>query len=106
MTVADAGGRGGRNQELALAAALAAPFACRGAIASLGTDGSDNGPLAGALVDEATVPSSAVDVASAHLARNDSTSFFEAHAPTSLLVSGPTGTNVADLMLALGDKRN
>jgi glycerate 2-kinase len=93
-------GRGGRNQELALGAV--AHFAAPGVVASLGTDGADNGYVAGALVDNLTP----ADGAEEHLARNDSTTFFEQHAATSecriLVANASTGTNVADLFLALG----
>jgi glycerate 2-kinase len=65
-------GRGGRNQELALGAV--SHFAAPGVVASLGTDGADNGYVAGALVDERTP----ADGAEEHLARNDSTTFLRA----------------------------
>jgi hydroxypyruvate reductase len=95
-------GRGGRNQELALAAALAlarAPEGQRIVIASLATDGSD-GPTdsAGGLVDAATVArgrAAGMDAA-AHLARNDAYPFLEASGD--LLRTGPTQTNVNDLI--------
>lgn len=93
-------GRGGRNQELALGAV--SHFAAPGVVASLGTDGADNGYVAGALVDERTP----TDGAEEHLARNDSTTFFEQHAATQecriLVANASTGTNVADLFLAIG----
>ena len=93
-------GRGGRNQELALAAA----FALRGLnevlLASVGTDGSD-GPTdaAGAWVDGSTLDRAAalgLDP-SAALANNDSYAFFDASG--SLIRTGPTNTNVNDLYL-------
>ena len=105
VRVGSANGRGGRNQELALAAALADWRTRRGVVASLGTDGCDNSAtIAGALVDEQTAMRTGRELAAQHLAQHDSTTFFERYAPTSLLETGPTGTNVADLMLALGEK--
>jgi glycerate-2-kinase len=97
------GGRGGRNQELALAAALALAGYPDAQITLLaaGTDGSD-GPTdaAGACVDPGSVARGAargVD-ARAALEANDSYTFFEREG--GLVVTGPTGTNVMDLVLA------
>lgn len=98
------GGRGGRSQELALAAAL--EFAGEDAVALLaaGTDGVD-GPThaAGAFVDSGTVArgrAAGVDARRA-LAENDSHGFFTAEG--GLLVTGPTATNVMDLALVRVD---
>jgi glycerate-2-kinase len=101
VTLAATGGngRGGRSQELALAAALALAGHDVTLLAA-GTDGSD-GPTdaAGACVDGATAArgSAAGHDASAALARHDSHSFFSAEG--GLLRTGPTGTNVMDLVL-------
>jgi hydroxypyruvate reductase len=93
-------GRGGRNQELALAAA----FGLRGVpnvlLASIGTDGND-GPTdaAGAWVDGSTLDRAGahgLDAAAA-LAVNDSYAFFDALGD--LVRTGPTNTNVNDLYL-------
>ncbi len=95
-------GRGGRNQELALAAALALariPEGERIVIASLATDGSD-GPTdsAGGLADAGTVARGlAVGLdAAAHLAGNDAYPLLQASGD--LLRTGPTQTNVNDLI--------
>ena len=96
-------GRGGRNQELALASvealgAATAPVA----FASAGTDGVD-GPTdaAGALVDSSTMHRAAdANLAiSAYLRNNDSYSFFDRLGD--LIRTGPTGTNVDDLQVLL-----
>ncbi|MCS6844046.1 MAG: DUF4147 domain-containing protein [Caldilineales bacterium] len=95
-------GRGGRNQELALAAAMglaAIPEGDRLVVASLATDGSD-GPTdaAGALVDGTTLSRGralGLDAA-AHLAANNAYPFLAAVGD--LLVTGPTQTNVNDLI--------
>lgn len=97
-------GKGGRAQEFALAAALALNKTDGIVILSAGTDGND-GPTdaAGAVVDGNTVPRSqakALDPAS-FLANNDSYNFFQALGD--LVITGPTNTNVNDLMLALID---
>jgi hydroxypyruvate reductase len=92
-------GRGGRSQELALAAALAlegAPVA----LLAAGTDGTD-GPTdaAGAIVDGETLArarAAGLD-AQAHLERNDAYGFFSQAG--GLVMTGPTGTNVMDLVI-------
>jgi hydroxypyruvate reductase len=95
-------GKGGRNQEFALAAALALEGADNILLLSAGTDGTD-GPTdaAGALADGDTVARAAqkgLDAA-AYLARNDSYAFFDAlH---DLVKTGPTGTNVMDVNIML-----
>jgi glycerate-2-kinase len=95
-------GRGGRNQELALAAALELAGRPGVALLAAGTDGTD-GPTdaAGAFVDGGST-ARAADVgldAAAHLARNDAYSFFAAEG--GLVRTGPTHTNVLDLALLL-----
>ncbi len=99
-------GRGGPNQEFALALALALGGAPGIAALAGDTDGTDGGggdpdDPAGAIVDETTLARAAaagVDAAE-RLADNDSTGFFEAVGD--LLVPGPTRTNVNDLRVLL-----
>jgi hydroxypyruvate reductase len=92
-------GRGGRNQELALAAALAMRNTPGVTIASLATDGSD-GPTdsAGGLADSATVVRGEAAGLSAldYLRRHDAYPFLQA--TNDLLRTGPTQTNVNDLI--------
>ncbi len=92
-------GKGGRNQELALAAALAMPGLERALVAALATDGSD-GPTdaAGGMVDGHTLERATAKGldARAALAENDSYTVLEAIGD--LLVTGPTNTNVNDLL--------
>ncbi|NIP56981.1 MAG: glycerate kinase, partial [Gemmatimonadetes bacterium] len=95
-------GRGGRNQELALGAALELDGVDGAVLASLGTDGID-GPTdaAGAVVDGTTLPRArarGLDPREA-LERNDAYPFF--HSLGDLLVTGPTGTNVMDVVVTL-----
>jgi glycerate 2-kinase len=101
VTVAGAG-RGGRNQELALAAAVALAGRDDLALLAAGTDGRD-GPTdaAGAYADGGSVARGrAAGVAAREcLARNDSHGFFDAEG--GVLRTGPTGTNVMDLVLVL-----
>jgi glycerate-2-kinase len=97
------GGRGGRNLELALAAAaglsMLGPSA---AAASVGTDGVD-GPTdaAGAIVDSSTLQRAEYGrlAAERFLAENDAYRFFDALGD--LIRTGPTGTNVGDLQVFL-----
>ena len=98
-------GKGGRNQEMALAFALAAErhgLPCNWTFLSAGTDGRD-GPTdaAGGIVDAQTLSKirhADIDPQAA-LANNDSyTALQAAH---DLLMTGATGTNVADLQILL-----
>jgi len=93
-------GRGGRNQELALAAALALEGRPHAALLAAGTDGAD-GPTdaAGAFVDAGTVRRGrrAGQDAAERLADNDSHGFFVREG--GLVRTGPTRTNVMDLAL-------
>lgn len=98
------GGRGGRNQEFALAAAKAVGSLGRvAAVASVGTDGVD-GPTdaAGAIVDTTTLArarAAGLGAPGRYLDNNDAYAFF---APLGDLVrTGPTDTNVGDLQVIL-----
>ena len=96
-------GRGGRNQEFALAVGRAMQQSSDDAVAgSIGTDGID-GPTdaAGAIVDPTTITRAAtlgLDWTT-YLEANDSFSFFE-HLGD-LIRIGPTDTNVGDLQIYL-----
>jgi hydroxypyruvate reductase len=96
-------GRGGRNQEFALACARGlSALGTAVALASVGTDGID-GPTdaAGAIVDSTTLArAGATSLApEAFLADNNAYAFFD---PLGDLVrTGATGTNVGDLQVIL-----
>jgi glycerate-2-kinase len=95
-------GKGGRCQELALAAAKEIAGLSGTTLAAFGTDGTD-GPTdaAGAVVDDATLLRAArrgLDP-DRFLARNDSYHFFKKLG--GLIQTGPTGTNVNDIYLLL-----
>jgi glycerate-2-kinase len=109
-------GRGGRNQQVVLAALCAlladtSPAQCHHALEGIlvlsgGTDGED-GPTdaAGAMAD-AAVAAAAIQRQldpSDYLARNDAYPFFAATG--GLLQTGPTHTNVCDLRVVLVDRR-
>ena len=100
-------GRGGRNQELALAALAEIGQQSNILLLSGGTDGIDgNSSAAGAIADSGyfmegnrqnlSIPS--------FLADNDSNAFFKAVG--GLLETGPTGTNVMDITLLIIDKED
>lgn len=97
-------GRGGRNQSFALAAAQELADCGDVALLAAGTDGSD-GPTAdaGALVDGGTLARGAAQGldAARSLADADAGRFLEASGD--LIQTGPTGTNVMDLVMALKD---
>lgn len=99
-------GRGGRCQELALAAALALAGEKNVMLIAAGTDGSD-GPTdaAGAFADGDTVSrGNALGVgAEDALTRNDSYGFFARAG--GLIRTGPTGTNALDVALVLVGRR-
>ena len=98
-------GRGGRNQELALAFAIAAErqsLVAPWVLLSGGTDGID-GPTsaAGGLVDSSTLErmrAAGLDPLAA-LDDNDSNSALASS--DDLLITGATGTNVADVVVGL-----
>jgi glycerate 2-kinase len=95
-------GKGGRNQELALAAVPELAGLENALLVSLATDGED-GPTdaAGAVVNGETLQrAEELDLSVAdYLSRNDAYSFFERLGD--LLKIGPTGTNVNDLAFLL-----
>jgi glycerate 2-kinase len=95
-------GRGGRNQHLALSSALALDGIRRATLLAAGTDGTDGVTAdAGAVVDDTTRARGAelgLD-ARDHLRRADSGTYLEQCGD--LLHTGPTETNVGDLVLGL-----
>lgn len=95
-------GKGGRNQEFALAAAIDIAGAGPLVVLSGGTDGTD-GPTdaAGAIADQTTVAAALARSmrAAEYLAAHDSYHFFEPLG--GLIKTGPTNTNVMDVRLIL-----
>jgi glycerate 2-kinase len=102
VTISGKSGRGGPNQEFVLSAALQLAEHDGIVIAALDTDGSD-GPtdIAGGLVDNSTISRARetglepVTLLSTH----DASSLLLALGDT--IITGPTGTNVNDLKIAL-----
>jgi hydroxypyruvate reductase len=95
-------GRGGRNQEFALASAIAVEGLDGVVVLSGGTDGTD-GPTdaAGAIADGTTVARARKKHLDPRdfLQRNDSYAFFQQL--QDLVITGPTRTNVMDLYMFL-----
>lgn len=97
-------GRGGRNQHYAAVSMLAmkdlqSPWL----VASVGTDGSDYLPdIAGAMVDERSLELARVSGINVetYIENFDSNSLFSKMG-RSLIITGPTGTNVSDIILYL-----
>jgi glycerate 2-kinase len=95
-------GKGGRNQEFALAAAIRMAGMNNITVLSAGTDGTD-GPTdaAGAIADDTTLQRSmeAGLIPQQYLDNNDSYNFFDRL--NDLYKTGPTNTNVMDLRIVL-----
>jgi len=96
-------GKGGRNQEFALSAALEISGYDGIVVLSAGTDGTD-GPTdaAGAIVDSNTCKNAKVKFClnpEEYLSRNDSYTFFNNTGEH--IITGPTLTNVMDIMISL-----
>jgi len=106
VTLGATPGLGGRNQELALAVAVA--LAGRGAapleltLLAGGTDGTD-GPTdaAGGIVDRGTVARAMAAGEDAQAALQGHDAYHLLRSSGDLLITGPTGTNVMDLLIGL-----
>lgn len=95
-------GKGGRNQELALAAAPGIAGLKKAAVFSIGSDGTD-GPTdaAGGYVDSNTMErlkDKGIDIFGA---LEDNDAYHALQACDGLIITGPTGTNVNDLSVLL-----
>ena len=95
-------GAGGRNQHLALSAAIAIKAKTNTTLLAAGTDGSDGiSDATGAIIDNGTIikgTNKGLD-AMAYLKASDSNTFLSATGDT--IVTGSTGTNVMDLVFAI-----
>ena len=94
-------GKGGRNQELALAAAQAID-GLDGSVFSVGSDGTD-GPTdaAGGYVDGKTLSALQAQGLDPYAALNNNDAYTALNAVDGLVITGPTGTNVNDVAVAL-----
>jgi glycerate 2-kinase len=95
-------GKGGRNQEAALAAAIAIAGRPNIALAAFATDGVD-GPTdaAGAIVTGDTVDRARLLGLDPRLYLDDNNAYAIFSALGDLVMTGPTGTNVNDLLIGL-----
>jgi hydroxypyruvate reductase len=95
-------GRGGRNQEMALAAAKGIAGLDNTLIFALGSDGTD-GPTdaAGGIVDGGTIAKLRAAGIDVDKVLSDNDSYNGLKAVDGLIVTGPTGTNVNDVVVIL-----
>lgn len=95
-------GKGGRNQELALAAAAGIAGMANAAVFSVGSDGTD-GPTdaAGGYADGDTCAALAAHGLTVHGVLADNDAYPALEAAGGLIVTGPTGTNVNDVAVVL-----
>lgn len=95
-------GKGGRNQELALSAALGIETCRDTCVFSLGSDGTD-GPTdaAGGMVDERTAALLRQKGIDPVAALDDNDAYPALKAAGGLIITGPTGTNVNDVSVLL-----
>ena len=97
-------GKGGRNQELALSAAQGIEGLDSVLVFSLGSDGTD-GPTdaAGGIVDGRTASALREQGLLIHQVLEDNDAYHALAKADGLIVTGPTGTNVNDVAVALID---
>ena len=95
-------GKGGRNQELALAAAPGLAGLRGAAVFSVGSDGTD-GPTdaAGGYVDSGTHAALRAKGLDEYAVLQNNDAYHALQAVDGLIVTGPTGTNVNDVAVAL-----
>lgn len=100
-------GKGGRNQELVLAAAVGIEGLRNAAVISVGSDGTD-GPTdaAGGYVDGETITSLQGKGLSVYQTLMDNDAYHALKAVDGLIMTGPTGTNVNDVSIGLVIPKN
>jgi len=104
VTLGSAPGKGGRNQELALAAGLALQGNGRIVVASLATDGTDGPTDSAGGIGDGTSVSRGCELgldAESSLRAHDAYPYLEAVGD--LFVTGPTQTNVNDIVFVFVD---
>ncbi|WP_135366614.1 glycerate kinase type-2 family protein [Halosimplex halophilum] len=102
VSITGDGGSGGPNQELALSAALEREDAVLAAVDTDGEDGSSE--AAGAVVDGSTVGDGDRERAREHLSVNDAGTYLAQVGAT--IETGPTGTNVNDVVAVVVGERS
>ena len=95
-------GLGGRNQEIALAAAAGIAGLAGAAVFSVGSDGTD-GPTdaAGGYADYETAAALKEKGWDIHKTLQNNDAYHALQAVDGLIITGPTGTNVNDVAVAL-----
>ena len=104
LKVSDRRGKGGRNSHMALTVACMHKIDKNSVFISLASDGLDNSDTAGAIVDENTcAKAKSLDMdGEVYLHGFNSYEFFQK--TRDMILTGPTGANVADLMILLRKK--
>ncbi len=95
VTVRGKGGKGGRNQELVLGAIKNA----KGTMIAIGSDGMDNTDAAGAIIDRNSAKKALRLGLNPDDFLKDNNSYYFFKKMRDLIFTGPTGTNVADLIV-------
>lgn len=99
-------GKGGRNQEMALTAAIVLRGAEHVVFASVGSDGTDGPTDAAGGIAEGDTFQKLKDLGiDPEDELNDNNSYYALKKADALIVTGPTGTNVNDITLVLTDYR-
>ena len=104
LMVAKGGGQGGRSLHLGVQAVKMKTIDEDSVFISFASDGMDNSDAAGAVVDKNTIAKAEklnLDIDD-YLNRFDSYTFFEKTGD--MIITGPTGANVSDLMILLTRK--
>lgn len=101
VVVPEDGGKGGRNLHMGLTAIKNKMIDGDSVFISFASDGMDNSDVAGAIVDKSTIEKAEklkLDIDD-YLNRFDSYNFFQK--TDDMIITGPTGANVSDLMILL-----
>lgn len=102
VSMSSVAGKGGPNQEFSLKAAMAISGLKNVVVASVGTDGTD-GPTnaAGGLVDSLTIQRAKTESINPRVYLDNHNSFEFLNITGDLLITGPTETNINDLIVLL-----
>ena len=105
IVVPENGGKGGRNLHMGLEAMGMNMIDQNSVFISLASDGMDNSDAAGAIVDETTIENAQNNGLNVndYLERFDSYDFFQKSGD--MIITGPTGANVSDLMILLNKNK-
>lgn len=104
LEVSKKGGRGGRNLFMGLKAIASGKISENSVFISFASDGMDNSDAAGAIVDSETI----IKIKKLNINIEDGLANFDAYSSfektKDLILTGPTGANVSDLMMLFNKK--